>query len=63
MTLINLTGNVWVASYTGSLSGSSQGIFSTSTVTLPGALDRLRFTSSNGTDTYDAGVVNILWEF
>jgi len=31
-------------------------------VTLSGTLDRLRITSSNGTDTFDAGSVNILYE-
>lgn len=32
------------------------------TKTLAGALDRLRLTTANGTDTFDAGSVNILYE-
>ena len=32
------------------------------TPSLAGALDRLRFTTVNGTDTFDAGSVNILYE-
>jgi hypothetical protein len=32
------------------------------TVTLSGALDRVRLTTTNGTDTFDAGSVNILYE-
>ena len=31
-------------------------------VTLSGALDRVRLTTVNGTDTFDAGSVNIMWE-
>ena len=30
--------------------------------TLSGTLDRVRITTSNGTDTFDAGTVNILYE-
>ena len=31
-------------------------------VTLTGVLDRVRITTVNGTDTFDAGSINILWE-
>ena len=31
-------------------------------VSLSGVLDRVRLTSSNGTDTFDLGSVNILYE-
>ena len=31
-------------------------------VTLTGTLDRLRITTVNGTDTFDAGSINILYE-
>jgi hypothetical protein len=31
-------------------------------LTLSGALDRVQLLSSNGTDTFDAGSVNILYE-
>jgi hypothetical protein len=30
--------------------------------TLSGALDRLRLTTVNGTDTFDAGSINIMYE-
>ena len=33
------------------------------TVALGGALDRVRITTVNGSDTFDAGSVNISWEF
>jgi hypothetical protein len=31
-------------------------------VSLSGALDRIRLTTVNGTDTFDAGSVNIIYE-
>jgi hypothetical protein len=31
-------------------------------VSLGGVLDRVRITTANGTDTFDAGTVNILYE-
>ena len=52
--------NTWVGStaiYTGSGTPSSGG-----GVTLSGALDRIRITTVNGTDTFDAGSINILYE-
>jgi hypothetical protein len=30
--------------------------------TLSDTLDRVRITTVNGTDTFDAGTVNIMWE-
>jgi hypothetical protein len=61
--IINLIGsNTWAA----------QGIFATSNATsittvagsipLSGTLDRIRITTVNGTDTFDAGSINILYE-
>jgi hypothetical protein len=31
-------------------------------VTLAGVLDRVRITTVGGTDTFDAGSINLLWE-
>ena len=59
----NLTGNVWVAQgvfaavVSTTLSFTSSGIS-----TLSGTLDRVRITTTNGTDTFDAGSINILYE-
>jgi hypothetical protein len=36
--------------------------FIAGSVTLSGTLDRVRITTSNGTDTFDAGSINILYE-
>jgi hypothetical protein len=63
MIITNITGNTWV----------EQGVFNnfvttpfvTSTAgtkTLSAALDRVRITTTTGTDTFDAGTINILYE-
>ena len=45
------------------ISGTALGQYAGgSTPTLSGALDRLRITTINGTDTFDAGFINILYE-
>jgi len=61
-TITNVSGNIWVCS--GVLGRSDSAITSVTggTVTLSGTLDRLRLTTLNGTDSYDAGSVNILYE-
>jgi hypothetical protein len=61
---INLiSGTTWVSSYSGGLTntnyGSNGGGVSPS---LSGALDRVRLTTVNGTDTFDLGSINILYE-
>jgi hypothetical protein len=62
--LTNITGNIWVCNgnlmyaNTGSTGWSSAGNSSA----LGGALDRVRITTVNGTDTFDAGSINILYE-
>lgn len=43
-------------------SGTYQSNLSVGGVTLSGTLDRVRITTVNGTDTFDAGSVNILFE-
>jgi hypothetical protein len=58
----NITENTWVES--GSLINISAGWGTTSTgsLALAGVLDRVRITTTNGTDTFDAGSINILYE-
>jgi hypothetical protein len=60
-TITNLSSNIWVLSGTVNRSSSSGGFFS-GTITLGGTLDRVRITTVNGTDTFDAGSINILYE-
>jgi hypothetical protein len=58
-----LSGNTYVASGTLSASGAGTGTFITSgSKTLSDTLDRVRITTVNGTDTFDAGTINILYE-
>lgn len=59
--LTNVSSNTWVASTSMARSdaATSQGAGS---VTLSGTLDRVRITTVNGTDTFDAGSINILYE-
>lgn len=60
-TLINISSNTWVA--TGIIhGGGGVGFFSSGSKTLSDTLDRIRITTANGTDTFDAGSINILYE-
>jgi hypothetical protein len=52
---------VWVSSHT-YRQLSTNALFGGGTVTLGGTLDRVRITTVNGTDTFDAGTINILYE-
>ena len=62
-----LGSNIWQGNGTFANNiGAAAGLLNTSnsigTVTLSGVLDRVRITNVNGTDTFDAGSVNILYE-
>jgi hypothetical protein len=56
--------NAWVSTSTVARSSGTPVYagFGGGSVTLSGTLDRLRLTTANGTDTFDAGSVNILYE-
>jgi len=60
VTFTNLSGNTWVGV---ALTQRSDGYGQQggATVTLSGALDRIRLTST-GADTFDAGSVNVMWQ-
>jgi hypothetical protein len=60
--LENISGHVWVASGSLIRTDSVSGLSTGGTVTLSGSLDRVRLTTINGTDTFDAGSINILYE-
>lgn len=60
MRILNQTGNVWTQQNGGSVAGSG-GHVGGGVVTIGGVLDRVRVTVT-GTDTFDAGSVNIFWE-
>lgn len=56
-----LGSNIWVGTSTTSRS-DGYGQLGGTVVTLSGTLDRVRITTVNGTDTFDAGSINILYE-
>jgi hypothetical protein len=61
MVITNVTGNTWVAQ---SGVGRSDAFFESGGggVALSGVLDRVRITTVGGTDTFDAGTINIMYE-
>jgi hypothetical protein len=63
MFLANVSGNVWASSHT--LVGGTatpQTYCGAGGISLGGTLDRVRITTVNGTDTFDAGSINIMYE-
>lgn len=61
MTLTHMGTNIWIASVVGCGSAPST-VFGGGNVTLSGALDRIRLTTVNGTDTFDNGTMNVMYE-
>ena len=63
-TVVNISGNAWIISSSlYDLNASNQTIMlGGGTKTLSATLDRIRITTVNGTDTFDAGTINILYE-
>ena len=63
-TLVSAGSNLWIYSLAGYLnaSGTVYGMSAGGNKTLSGTLDRLRLTTVNGTDTFDAGSINIMYE-
>lgn len=57
-----LSGNTWVGKLLSGLSNTTAIAHAAGSITLAGELDRLRFTTA-GADTFDAGTVNVSWEF
>jgi hypothetical protein len=61
MVITNISGNIWISSHTTKVSTAVCPVGGGS-ITLGGVLDRVRITTVNGTDTFDAGSINILYE-
>ena len=60
---INLVNtNNYICNYSGANNAGSTSIFGGGEVSLSGTLDRVRITTVNGTDTFDAGSINIMYE-
>ena len=58
----NITSNTWVASGVTTDGVDSRTILTAGSLALGGVLDRVRITTVNGTDTFDAGTINISYE-
>jgi len=61
ITIININSNIWSVF---GVVGRSDGVnnFVAGAKTLSDTLDRVRITTANGTDTFDAGTINIIYE-
>lgn len=55
--------NLWCFNFNGAQTNTPGLILATGNKALSGELDRIRVTTVNGTDTFDAGTINISWEF
>lgn len=62
LTLIDAATNLWEASVILGRSSTSSGSIGGGTKSLSATLDRVRISTVNGTDTFDAGSINILYE-
>ena len=64
MTITNVASNTWVTNHTFGSGAQLTGLvwWGGGTVSLASTLDRVRITTVNGTDTFDAGSINILYE-
>lgn len=60
-TFNEISANTWVGSFAGKQSNSA-GLAGAGDVAVAGEVDGIRITTVNGTDTFDAGSVNIMWE-
>ncbi len=61
--IVKFSGNIWVSQGNVSQFGTiPAGSSSAGFKELSGTLDRIRITTVNGTDTFDAGQINILYE-
>jgi len=62
ITLVTTGSNIWFSSGNITSNGSDATCVSSGLVTLAGTLERISLTTVAGTDTFDAGSVNILYE-
>jgi hypothetical protein len=60
--LLNSSAYVWTSSHAGATTTNNASYVGGGSITLSGVLDRVRITTVNGTDTFDAGSINILFE-
>ncbi len=61
-TICLIGSNAWAVSYNFGRSDAPEMVLGGFSKTLSGTLDRIRITTANGTDTFDAGTINIMYE-
>ena len=62
LVVANITGNTWALSGNLGSASNSRTFVNAGSKALSGTLDRVRITTVNGTDTFDAGSINIMYE-
>lgn len=62
LTIALIGSNSWVSASSYAFTSSANAGSAGGNVTLSGTLDRIRITTENGTDTFDGGTVNIMYE-
>jgi hypothetical protein len=62
VTLTNISGNTWVCSSAMGSQSLLTAAYGGGSIVVSGALTAIRITTVNGTDTFDAGSINILYE-
>lgn len=62
ITIDLIASTTWVCGISVAFTNSAGSIVGGGNITLGGTLDRIRITTVNGTDTFDAGSINILYE-
>ena len=62
MVITGIGSNVWVEQHGAVRAGNNTALSGGGGKTLSDTLDRIRITTVNGTDTFDAGSINILYE-
>ena len=60
--ITNLTSNTWTAFGMTAAGATATGYLTAGSIALGGTLDRVRITTANGTDTFDAGSINLMYE-
>ena len=62
MIIGNINSSIWIANGSFTNNGSTGNAIVNGSKTLSATLDRIRITTVNGTDAFDAGTINILYE-
>jgi len=62
ITFSTLGGNIWAGNGILGDSVGGNGLITTGGISLAATLDRVRITTANGTDNFDAGTINIMYE-